>query len=91
MIQVSNARPELLIPDEPDGHVWVMIAEFKLSDAEIRGHVEAGTEIEIATERMAWAQVGCVICEQPWSRERSGAPCPGPRAFPTGPPEGDSP
>ena len=76
MIRIVDQRPELLFPDEPGRHVWVVLVALRIDDAEIREHLSTGERMRLDTSRAAWAEVGCHWCEKPWTPERAESSCP---------------
>ena len=77
-------RPELLKPDRLDEHVWVAVAAFRVSPESLRG--AAAESVHLDRENLATVDVGCYVCEQPWSERLSYRKCPGdPARF--GPPQ----
>lgn len=76
MIHVVDQHPELLIPERPGAHVWVMMVALRLSAEEIEAHVASGANLRLDTSRAAWAEIGCYVCENPYTPERATQPCP---------------
>ncbi len=75
--QVRTPRPNeaLLGPHRPGEHVWVAMAVFRVSADNLRGG--AADSIHLDRENLATIQVGCYVCEQPWSVPVSVRGCPG--------------
>lgn len=69
-----GARPELLAAPRGE-HVWVAVAAFRVTTAALRGRV--GDRINLDRENLASVDVGCYVCEQPWSEPVSRRRCPG--------------
>ena len=69
-----GARPELL-EATPGEHLWVAVAAFRVSAQSLRGRVT--DTINLDRENLAVIDVGCYVCEQPWSERLSYRRCPG--------------
>lgn len=69
---MSRARPELLEPQNNE-HVWIAMACHVVSAEKLR----AGQQLHLDTETLATIQVGCYVCEQPYSNRLAYRKCPG--------------
>lgn len=70
----QRPRPELLIP-ERDEHVWIAAAVFRVTPESLR---EQGPRaVNMDRENLATIEVGCFVCEQPYSDRLSYRRCPG--------------
>jgi hypothetical protein len=67
-------RGELLIPTDHE-HVWVAMAVFRVSAESLRG--VTADQVNLDRENLAIIEVGCYVCEQGWSEQRSYEKCPG--------------
>lgn len=68
-------RDELLCPDRVGEHVWMAMACFRVTAASLRG--KGTDQIMLDRENLATIEVGCYVCEQPWSERISYRGCPG--------------
>jgi hypothetical protein len=68
-------REELLTPDRPGEHVWLAIACFRVAPETLRG--QAADQVHLDRENLSTIEVGCFVCEQPWSERLSYRRCPG--------------
>lgn len=66
-------RPDLLEPRN-DEHVWIAAAVFRLSPETLRA---ADGIPNLDRENLATIQLGCFVCEQPYSERLSYRKCPG--------------
>ncbi|HEY5880104.1 MAG TPA: hypothetical protein VIU11_14435 [Nakamurella sp.] len=73
-VRVPHKRRDLLSP-ERDEHVWIAIACFRVSAESLRG--STFDQIHLDRENLATIEVGCYVCEQPWSERLSYRKCPG--------------
>jgi hypothetical protein len=71
----ARPRAELLVPEMLGAHVWVAVAAFRVSPESLRG--TATDQIWLDQENLASIDVGCYVCEQPWSKQISYRGCPG--------------
>lgn len=65
----------LLLPHRPGEHVWTAIACFRVSADTLRGR--ASDAVHMDRENLATIEIGCYVCEQPWSERISYRRCPG--------------
>lgn len=73
-VQTPAARRGLLRPSHGE-HVWVAVAAFRLAPESLRS---AGAErVHLDRENLATIDVGCYVCEEPWSVRLSYRKCPG--------------
>lgn len=70
-----RARPELLEPERPGEHVWIVTVVHKVSEAEIDA-LEA-REAHLDAENIAFVATGCFVCEQPYAKRLTFRRCPG--------------
>ena len=68
-------RPELLQPGRLGEHVWIAAAVYRVQPEALRG--TAADQIFLDMENLASIEVGCYVCEQPWSERISYRRCPG--------------
>jgi hypothetical protein len=73
----TQARPrqDLLLP-ERDEHVWIATVAYRLSPETCRA-AENGDQLNLDKENLAVIEVGCFVCEQPWSTRLSYRKCTG--------------
>jgi hypothetical protein len=69
-----RSREDLLTP-ERDEHVWIAVACFRVQPETLRG--QATDQIHLDRENLSTIEVGCYVCEQPWSERLSYRRCPG--------------
>jgi hypothetical protein len=81
----QRPNPALLAPHRPGEHVWIAAAVFRVSAEHLRGR--ATDSVHMDRENLATIEVGCYVCEQPWSERVSYRRCPGepaPSVLPVG-------
>jgi hypothetical protein len=67
-------RAGLLTPEHGE-HVWIAAAVYRVQPEALRG--SEGEELHLDSENLAAVDVGCYVCEQPWSERLSYRKCPG--------------
>ena len=70
----SRARQDLLLP-EHDEHVWIATAIYRMAPTTLRG--ATGGQLNLDIENFVAVEVGCWVCEQPYSDRLSYRKCPG--------------
>lgn len=75
--QVRQQRPNeaLLLPHRVGEHVWIAMACFRVSADTLRGR--AADAVHMDRENLATIEIGCYVCEQPWSERLACRGCPG--------------
>lgn len=68
-------RTELLQPERVGAHVWIAMACYRVSAEALRG--SAADQVHLDRENLAIIEVGCYVCEEPWSEQISYRGCPG--------------
>ena len=72
----DRMREDRLKPEVEDGHVWVALAAFRLyGDAPERA--QRGERVDLDQENLAMLDVGCFVCELPWSKRTAHRRCTG--------------
>lgn len=61
----------------PGEHVWMSIAAFRLTDESARAACTGTGQIHLDMENLASINVGCYVCEQPWSQRLAHRRCTG--------------
>lgn len=69
------ARAERLVPERLGEHVWVAMAVFRVRAQSLRG--ARIDQVYLDRENLALIEVGCYVCESPWSERLSYRGCPG--------------
>jgi hypothetical protein len=72
----DRARGDRLRPEVEDGHVWVALAVFRLRD-DSPEKAARGERVDLDQENLAMLDVGCFVCEQPWSQRTAHRRCTG--------------
>lgn len=70
----QRPREDLLLP-ERDEHAWMALAVYRLSAETLRA--QAGDQLHLDRENLATIEIGCYVCEQPYSERLSYRRCPG--------------
>jgi hypothetical protein len=73
----TRAVEDRLEPARPGEHVWTSIAAFRLTDASARAAMTGTGQIHLDMENLASLNVGCFVCEEPWSERISYRRCKG--------------
>ena len=68
-------NPRLLEPSRVGEHVWIAMACFRVAPETLRAR--PGGSIHMDQENLATIEIGCYVCEQPWSARLSWRDCPG--------------
>lgn len=71
----ARARANLLAPEQPGEHVWIVTAVYRVSPQQVEA-LEAHEE-HLDAENLAMVATGCFVCEQPYSKRLSSRRCPG--------------
>lgn len=71
----QRPNPGLLQPHRVGEHVWIAVACFRVSADTLRGG--AADAVHMNRENLATIEVGCYVCEQPWSVPLGARGCPG--------------
>jgi len=69
----ERVRPELLEPDRPGEHVWIVTVAYRVTAETLTGPAEAYLD----QESFAAMQAGCYVCEQPFEKRLTHRRCPG--------------
>jgi len=70
----AQTRPQLLEPNPPGEHVWVLMATYRLSTEYL---TSGDGPMYIDAENLAMAEVGCWVCATHWNDRQDDRICPG--------------
>jgi hypothetical protein len=77
-IDRGHYRAELLTPERPGEHVWLALAQFRVSAETLRAREsDGGAPFNLDRENLAGIVIGCYVCEQPYSTRIGYRACPG--------------
>lgn len=72
----SPQRPrEDLLEQTRDEHVWIAAAVYRVQAETLRA--VAGDQLHLDRENLATIEIGCFVCEQPYSERIGYRACPG--------------
>jgi hypothetical protein len=58
-------------------HVWVAVVMYRLSTESAEAAMTATAQVHLDMENLALINVGCYLCEQPWSAQTARRRCSG--------------
>jgi hypothetical protein len=73
----SQGAEDRLQPKMPGDHVWSALAAFRLSEESARAAMDGAGQVHLDMENLASINVGCFVCEEPWSQRIAHRRCTG--------------
>lgn len=73
----SKGAEDRLQPRMPGDHVWVSLAAFRLTEESAKAAMTGTGQVHLDMENLASLNVGCYVCEQPWSQRLAHRRCTG--------------
>lgn len=73
----NRGGEERLLPKMPGDHVWITAAAFRLTDESAKAACTGAGQVHLDMENLASLNVGCYVCEQPWSQRLAHRRCTG--------------
>jgi hypothetical protein len=74
----DHYRADLLTPERPGEHVWLALAQFRVTAETLRAREpDGGAPFNLDRENLAGIVIGCYVCEQPYTHRLGYRRCPG--------------
>lgn len=73
----SQGADDRLQPRMPGEHVWVSLAAFRLTEESAKAAMVGGGQVHLDMENLASINVGCFVCEEPWTQRTAHRRCKG--------------